>query len=359
MTFAPLADINKIAVLRANVLGDFIFAVPALTALRQTYPDAEIVLLGLPWHAAFLEGRPSPVDRVVVVPPYAGVRASGEPNEVEQAHFFEAMQAEHFDLALQIHGGGRNSNPFVQKLGARITAGLATPDAPRLDITVPYVYYQSEIMRYLEVVAQVGAKTAEIEPQLHVLERDLAESRQVVRNAEKLVVLHPGASDARRHWPVAKFAAVGDALHSEGYDIAVSGVGHERELVEGVIDAMNAPAQNVCDALSIGGFVGLLSRAALLVSNDTGPFHVAGAVNTPSVGIYWLPNLINSITPYRTNRRAAISWRMTCPVCGGPLLHQMYAEAACSHRESVIAEVPVDDVLRFAFELLAQREHLK
>lgn len=46
---APLANIRKIAVLRANVLGDFLFALPAFTALRETYPASEIVLLGLPW----------------------------------------------------------------------------------------------------------------------------------------------------------------------------------------------------------------------------------------------------------------------------------------------------------------------
>ena len=150
---APLANIRKIAVLRANVLGDFLFALPAFTALRETYPQAEIVLLGLPWHQAFLANRPGPIDRVVVVPHDPGVREDATPDSAEHTRFFAAMHSEQFDLVVQIHGGGRNSNPFVQKLGARITAGLATEDAPRLDFTVPYVYYQSEVMRYLEVVA--------------------------------------------------------------------------------------------------------------------------------------------------------------------------------------------------------------
>ncbi|MBC8161121.1 MAG: glycosyltransferase family 9 protein [Roseiflexaceae bacterium] len=352
---APLANLRKIAVLRANVLGDFLFALPALAALRETYPAAEIVLLGLPWHRAFLEGRPGPVDRVVVMPALPWLPGGGSASPSEEARFLAAMRDERFDLAVQIHGGGRNSNPFLLQLGARNTVGLATDDAPRLDRTVPYVYYQSEIMRYLEVVAQVGAVTAAIEPQLAVIARDLAESREIVADAERLVVLHPGASDARRRWPVEQFAAVGDALAADGYTIGVSGVGAEGPVVEAVIGAMQLPARSLCDALSIGGFTGLLSRAALVVSNDTGPFHLAGAVGTPAVGIYWLPNLINSITPYRSTRRAAISWRMRCPTCDAPLLHQGYAEAACDHRESVVAEVPVDTVLGYARELLAIR----
>lgn len=62
--------VRRIAVLRANVLGDFIFALPALEALRAAYPQAEIVLLAKKWHATFLQGRPGPVDRVVAVPPF-------------------------------------------------------------------------------------------------------------------------------------------------------------------------------------------------------------------------------------------------------------------------------------------------
>ena len=66
-------DVHKIAVLRTNALGDFIFTLPTLEALRTAYPSAEIVLLAKARHAAFLTERPSPIDRVVVIPPYGGL----------------------------------------------------------------------------------------------------------------------------------------------------------------------------------------------------------------------------------------------------------------------------------------------
>ena len=82
--------IKKIAVLRANALGDFIFILPALQALKDSFPDVEIVLLGKKWHDEYLTGRPSNVDRVVVVPPYPGVGAAYdyEVNEEELNRFF-------------------------------------------------------------------------------------------------------------------------------------------------------------------------------------------------------------------------------------------------------------------------------
>ena len=128
----PFPAIEKIAVLRANRIGDFVVTLPALAALRAIYPAAEIVLLGRPWHAEFLKGRPGPIDRVVVIPPSRGVGESEDfvEDKATQAEFFAAMRAERFDLALQCHGGGRHSNPFVAQLAARHTVGLRAADAP-------------------------------------------------------------------------------------------------------------------------------------------------------------------------------------------------------------------------------------
>ena len=71
---AKLNNIQKIAILRANALGDFIVTLPAVNALRNAYPNAEIVLLGKPWHKKYLSKGRSPIDRVIVVPVKKGIR---------------------------------------------------------------------------------------------------------------------------------------------------------------------------------------------------------------------------------------------------------------------------------------------
>ncbi|HEU4622276.1 MAG TPA: hypothetical protein VFS42_08620, partial [Burkholderiaceae bacterium] len=71
-----LTHVRSIAVLRANAVGDFLVTLPALGALRATYPQARITLLGQAWHARFLVRRPGPIDEVVVLPPIKGVGAS-------------------------------------------------------------------------------------------------------------------------------------------------------------------------------------------------------------------------------------------------------------------------------------------
>lgn len=343
-------DVHKIAVLRANALGDLVFALPALASLRAAYPAAEIVLLGRAWHAEFAPGRAPGVDRTVVVPPCHGIWA--EPGSVDDQEeldrFFAAMGAEHFDLALQLHGGGRHSNPFVRRLGARLTVGLATPDAEPLDRSVPYVYYQPEVFRYLEVVARVGASPVGYEPRLAVLGTDLAEAAAVVGGAGPLVALHPGATDSRRRWAAERFAAVGDALAQRGAHVVVTGSHDEGDLVGEVVERMEAKASGLAGALSTGGLAGLLSCCAVVVSNDSGPLHLAAAGGAPTVGIFWCGNLITAGPVSRARHRPSISWTLDCPVCGTNCI-----TGSCDHTESFVDDVSVEEVRESALDLLA------
>lgn len=346
--------VDKIAVLRANGLGDLLFAVPALDALRAAYPRAEIVLLARRWHADFVPGRMPAVDRVVAIPLARGIWAPpghvDDPAELER--FFAAMFAERFDLALQLHGGGRHSNPFLRRLGARVTAGLRTPDAEPLDRWVPYAYYQSEVFRLLETVATVGAPPVGLEPRLTVLDEDRAEASAVLGEVDgdgrPLVALHPGATDGRRRWSPARFAAVGDALADAGARVVVTGEAGEAELVDAVVQAMRSGACGIAGQLSTGGLAGLLARCAVAVSNDSGPLHVAAAVGAATVGIYWCGNMINAGPVTRTRHRPAISWRLDCPTCGTNCI-----TGSCDHRESFVDDVPVDEVRASALDLLA------
>lgn len=347
--------VRKIAVLRANALGDYLFALPALDALRSAYPEARITLLGAPWHADVLAGRAGPIDRVLVVPAAPGLRdpVPDDPGPAPDA-FLAAARAERFDLAIQLHGGGSHSNPLVAGLGARVTAGLRSADAAPLDRWVPYVYYQPEVFRYLEVVALVGAEPVTHQPRLALTDRDRREAESIVAEAGPgtaggpLVALHPGATDPRRRWPSQRFAAVGDALADAGARVLVTGTPTERDLVAEVTGRMGRPAYPMVGRLSIGGLAALYARCAVVVSNDTGPLHLAAAVGAATVGIYWIGNMINGAAVTRTRHRPLISWTVRCPVCG----RDCTRHDRCPHDPSFVADVPTDEAVEAALSLL-------
>lgn len=346
-----LSEVQKIAVVRVNGLGDFLFIVPALHALHAAYPHAEIVLLGKQWHADFLAGRPGPVNRVVVVPPIGGV--GQEPGYAEDANaverFFKQMQQEQFDLACQLHGGGHYSNPFTLRLGATTTIGLKTPDALPLDRWIPYLYFQHEILRYLEVVALVGASPVMLEPMISVTECDRVEAQRMMpRSIKRLVALHPGATDPRRRWPPEKFAEVGDALAAKGATILVVGTPDEAHLTRSIVTTMHHKAYDLCGKLSLNSLTSLLAYCDLLIANDSGPRHLAAAVGTATVSIYWCFNLINAGPLTRDLHRPLVSWQLACPICGVDA-----SQAHCEHQASFVENITAEEVVEQAFDLLS------
>ncbi|CAL94337.1 glycosyltransferase family 9 protein [Azoarcus olearius] len=348
----PFGEVDEIAVLRPSGLGDFIFALPALEALRERYPHARITLLAKGWHRSFLKGRTRLVDEVVALPPIPGVGAppGHAADEAAIDACVEALRARAFDLAFQFHGGGRYSNPFLLRLGARHSFGLLAPGATPLPHCVPYELWQNERLRLLEVAALADARPVELEPLLPVLPRDRRElGERVELPPQPLAVLSPGATDPRRRWSVARFAAVGDALVEAGAAVAVQGDDSERGLTAAVVAAMRSPALDLGGRLSLDGLAALLARARLLVANDSGPLHLAQAVGTATVGIYWLINLFVSGPPTVTRRRYALSLRQSCPVCGRDNRHQR-----CEHDVSFVDDVALDEVLTPALALWQQ-----
>jgi ADP-heptose:LPS heptosyltransferase len=357
-----LREIRKIAVLRPNAVGDFVFALPALQALKRRYPDADLVLLGKDWHAGFLRDRPGPVDRVAVVPPVPGVGApvGATCNEEEIDRFIDAMRAERFDIALQMFGAGHYSNPFLLRLGARLTAGARADGAPALDRWLPYCEPNNRRLALLEIAGLAGAwpqlplPSLPPLPELAVTDADRFEAAAAVPAAqsvggERLAVLQPGATDPRRCWPPERFAALGDRLAQAGMRVAVNGAAGEAALVDAVVGAMRRPAIGLAGVLGLGGLCGLLERAALVVSNDTGPLHLALALDRPSVGIFWLTNLIEGMPLRQSHLRAALSLQTRCPVCG-----QDNVATRCPHDESFVADVSLEQVERLALSLVRQ-----
>lgn len=356
--------IKKIAVLRANALGDYIFSLPALQALRETFNDAEIVLLGRAWHKEYLQNRPGPVDRVIVVPLYPGIseREGYVPDEEVLSAFFAEMQEEKFDIAFQIHGGGRNSNPFLLRLGAKLTVGLKTPDAAALDINVPYIYYFNETLRYLEVVSRAGAATKNIEPEIAATNEDLSEAKSVLINPgnKPVAVIHAGASDIKRRWPEKNFAEIADYLTELGYRVCITGLAWEREIVDDVIHNMiyKDEVQDVSDKLSLGGTTGLLSFSDIIISNDTGPLHLARALRKPTVGIYWFANIINALPVTTTLNRNLLSFTMHCPLCGTSSLKFNEYRGFCKHDASLVADITTDEVKSAIREVIDARNNM-
>ncbi|SFB06530.1 ADP-heptose:LPS heptosyltransferase [Amycolatopsis marina] len=352
--------VRKIAVLRGGGLGDLLFAMPAIHALAAAYPDAELVLLGTPLHAALLHDRPGPVSRVSTLPVATGVHEPKDraPDESEQERFFREVAREPVDLAVQLHGGGRWSNAFLHRLDPTWTVGARTEDAAPMSRWLPYRFYQQEMMRALEIVGLAGAPPVYLEPRIALTQADLDVAAESLRGLpEPLLAVHPGATDPRRQWPPERFAEVAAKCAEEGASVVVLGAPDERELVAEVTELTRqrlpgtaAEAVRGHADLSLSALCGVLARSAVLIGNDSGPRHLAKALGTPTVGIFWMGNVINAGPLGRLHDRVLIAWTATCPICGVDCTREDLPR--CAHNVSFVDTVSTEDALREVVELI-------
>jgi ADP-heptose:LPS heptosyltransferase len=356
------AGVSRIALLRGGGLGDLMFALPAVSALKAAYPGSAVTLLGTPIHEALVATTHTDVDDVMVLPAAKGVRPGPE-DPAAVAAFFGAARERQFDLAVQLHGGGRFSNPFLLQVQARHTAGSGTPDATPLERTLPYTYYQHEPTRALEV-AGVAAPPVLLEARVNPRADFVARLPAVLGAAlppdgQPLLVVHPGATDPRRHWPVESFGAVARAAADDGARVLVVGDHSETEADAVVSAAVGRSAgagqvSSVAGMLGLGELAALLARADTVLPNDSGPRHLAQALGAPTVGIYWAGNALTAGPLGRGRHRVHLSWVTNCPVCGADVTQVGWTAPRCPHDDSLVAGIRPDGVYADVRSLLAQ-----
>ena len=281
---------RRIVVFRALKLGDMLCAVPAFRSLRAAFPEAQIVLAGLPWAAELVDRYCSYLDGFREFPGYPGLPEREPEMECVQT-FLKAMQAEKIDLCIQMHGSGGITNGLIARFGARQSAGFfergkACPDP---SLFFPYPDRGLELRRLLRLLEHLGIPSRGEHLEFSLRDDDIRQARQI-REAYGLkpheyACVHPGASVPGRCWPPQLFADVASALANQGLDVVLTGSAVELELTRAVEQAMPFSPINLAGRTALGPLAALLSSARILVCNDTGVSHLADALRVPSVVI--------------------------------------------------------------------------
>lgn len=358
-----IRDAAHVAVVRALPgLGDMLCALPALRALRAALPTAHITLIGLPSAGWIIERHGDYVDELFEFPGWPGipevpVAAERIPSFLDKAH------ARRFDLALQLHGSGLNTNSFVALLGARRQAGFALRAQYRPDpeLFLDWNGEEHEIRRCLRLLEHVGVPAQGEDTEFRLADRDVEALAPLgIDVTTPYGVVHAGSKLESRRWGADRFAAVADGMAARGLRVYLTGTAGEAELVADVAAAMKAPNVNVTGRTDLGALAALVDRASILVSNDTGVAHLAAAVKTPSVVIFrcsdpqrWAP------LDERLHRRVGLGEPIVERYLSRPDSECCLADA-CAETFFDAADVPPsqvtpDDVLREVDDLLRKR----
>ncbi|NIJ52728.1 glycosyltransferase family 9 protein [Dyadobacter arcticus] len=283
----PAHTTRKIAIFRALQLGDMLCSVPAFRALRHSYPQAEITLLGLPWAASFRERFSKYIDRFIHFPGFPGLPEQTV-DEVLWENFEGRMRAEPFDLILQMQGNGNIVNEMLENLQAGPVAGFHSEGNYRNpDFFLEYPTGISEMERHLLMLENIGITSQGTELEFPVSESEVQNLHKTVPRLipGQYVCVHPGSRGTWRQWPPAHFASAADVCAEKGYQIVVTGTKDEAVITNQVIELMKHPALDLTGKTGLGEIGQLIKEAGLLISNCTGVSHIAAAMQTPSMVI--------------------------------------------------------------------------
>ena len=278
---------RAILIVRLGALGDIVHALPVAAALRARFPDARIDWVVDDRHRALLELVPI-VDRRIVL----GARSASLCRRVMELR--RTLTRESYDIAIDVQGLLKSA--VVARLsGACRILGFTPPHLRERAARVLYTETHDPgdtthvIEKNLTLAASLGADVSQIRFPLSVpasAALDALRARRSAGGDTPFVVLNPGAAWPNKRWPPDRFGAVAQWLRRARGLSSVVTWGPGDETMAAAVVAGSAGAACLAPPTSIADLIAIVREAALMVSGDTGPMHLAAAVGTPIVGIY-------------------------------------------------------------------------
>ena len=329
-----LPDAPRILVIETGLMGELLVTTPALRAVKTAWPGADVTVMVTPGSAPLLVSNPN-VDRLL---PLSKRERSGLTGLIRLAAWIRARR---FDAALVFHTSFRSALlAFVG--GVPVRAGLSCEGRGfLLTHKTPRDRSAYEADEHLRVAGLLGVPPDGRSLELFLTDDERSEAQGLLRAVcgREFVALHPGASREIRRWPAERFAELGARIIGEPDAEVVYLVGPgERELGESVErwysdKRLDRPLIVSPRNARILGAV--FEKARAVVTNNTGPMHVAAAVGTPGVFLHG-PTPVARWQPPGDGYAAVYAEGVSCRPCDSP---------RCSEDSLVCMEaVGVDEV---------------
>ena len=292
----------RILCVRLDNLGDVVMTTPAFRALKTTWPNCQLTLLTSSAGAAIAEYIPEVDDVIRFDVPWVSGDAESRSKLLPMT---ARLKAYAFDAAIIFTVQSQNPLPaamvcYLADIPRVLSCCRENPYQLITDWVPDHEVFMAtrhEVERQLDLVQSIGCHTINQNLSLKTPSTD----RQYVRNLLAVhacdldrpwLVVHPGASEAKRRYPADDFVQALSRLRQEfGYQIVLTGSQDEQLLAAQIQQKISLysdeePIINLAGQLTIGQLIGLLAEAPLLIANNTGPVHIAAAVGTPVVVLY-------------------------------------------------------------------------
>jgi lipopolysaccharide heptosyltransferase II len=352
--------VQRVLAVRLDNVGDVLMTTPALAAIRQSVPGVRLTLLTSSVGSA-VASCVREIDEVITFDaPWVKPRtADGADIGQAELQLVESLR-DRFDAAVIFTVCTQSALPtaLVCRM-AGIPLRLAHSRENPYGLLSHWVRdtdevrsgMRHEVQRQLALVGTVGYSVDDDRLRLQLSAQQRHHARALLRGAgvpstRPYFVVHPGASAASRRYPPARFGSAADGIAARSGCLPVfTGDASEQPLIDEARRCMSQPSVTLAGRVGLPELAALIGDARLLLSNNTGPAHIAAAMGTPVTVLYALTN------PQHT------PWRVPAHVLNHdvPCRHCLKSECPQGHHDCLLKVQP-DEVVRAATALL--RPHL-
>jgi 3-deoxy-D-manno-octulosonic-acid transferase/heptosyltransferase-1 len=287
----------NILIIKLSAIGDVVQTLPAVEAIKKTFPASRVTWVVEEAAAGILEGHPD-IDRLLVSRRKAWLRLLKSPRTFIEGfgkirRFIRDLRGIRYDIAVDFQG----------LLKSGIVIGLARADRKiGFDKTrelscwflnerlTPYDREKHALERYLDVARYLGAANVStgcslaIESERETMRRRLAEQGL---SAKPVVIINPVARWKTKLWPERRFAELADRIIVEkGASVIFTGSREDRPVVARIIEMMREKAENWAGDTTLKEAAALASLADLFITTDTGPMHLAAAAGAKVLALF-------------------------------------------------------------------------
>jgi len=306
---------RPLLVVQTAFLGDVVLTTPLLAALRRAHPDRPLHVVATPLGVSVLEGHPA-IDVLHVYDKRGADRGMGG-----LLRLLARLRRQRFGIAVAAQRSARTGF-LVRGSGAPVRVGFASsPGAWALTERVPWHADRHAVHRYLALAGPAGGDpNADARPSLQVLPRAAAVvadalAQDGVPAEAALLAIAPGSTWGTKRWTPEGFAAVVTAAPERGLHPVLVGSPDERALCEQVGTLAGGGIPNLAGRTRPPELTALLARSRALVTNDSGPAHVASAVGTPVVAVFGPTVTSFGYTPFGAANRIVEREGLSCRPC--------------------------------------------
>jgi len=351
----PDADSVNILIVKTSAIGDVIHTLPALNALRRKYPEARIDWLVEEAAADLVIGHKA-LDTVLVSRRKAWVRDLKQGRVLAAyrgfADFVKKLRGTEYDLLLDFQGLLK-SGIFVGLARAKRKVGFgkgmehAECSYLFLNEPIPPVNMdQHAAIRELLLLKAIGIESEEIVFDLPVTDEQRGKieyllAAEGIDPAKPLVAINPMTTWETKHWRNERFARVADQLLDKGMAVVFSGGPQDVQGIEEIRSAMTGKAASLAGRTTLKELAALYERAAVLVTTDTGPMHLAAAAGTPVVALF------GPTAPWRTGPFGEGHKILRAEISCSPCLKRH-----CDRDHACMGQITVDQVVQATLAVL-------